>query len=161
MLKRFEIIQNEDMTVKLHCVEKFDVVVTGDLEVKDILAMLRECFSLDALDNEHVYIVSMNYCGEVIGVLLVSIGDYKGCNIYNRSIGIFLLLSGAKKFLMIHNHPDGQIYASTDDIVNAIAIENLGNFLGLNFLGSYIIGRDGWCKVADGNEDYNKWEDYI
>lgn len=160
MIKRFEIVQDEDSRVSLQCVESFDISTGDDLSVYDILYIVKECFSLDILNNEHVYIVSTDYRGKIIGVFLVSIGDYKGCNVYNRSIGIFLLLIGTKKFLMVHNHPDNQVYASVDDITNSIELDGLGKLLGLQFVGSYIIGRDGWCKVNNGNEEIEEWEDY-
>lgn len=160
MIKRFEIIQDKDSIVQLKCVEIIDISTGDNLRIDDILYIIKECFFLDILNNEHVYVVSTNYCGKIIGTLLVSIGDYKECNVYNRSIAIFLLLSGAKKFALIHNHPDNQVYSSADDVASSMVIDNLGKLLGIDFMGSYIVGKDGWCKVFDENEKITKWEEY-
>ena len=157
MLKRFEIIQNDDSNVELTCVEEFKIELSNGMEENDILCTMRECFYLDILENEHVYVVSLNYYNKVIGVMLVSVGDYKGSNIYRRTIGMFLLLNGAKKFMLIHNHPDNEIYSSEDDKSCIGIMVLLSETIGVEFMGSYIAGKDGWCKV--GEDEITEWWD--
>ncbi len=157
-LKRYEIINNPERTVELLAVERFDIHYEDEVDVDEILNDMKECFSLDMLDNEHIYVVSANYYGVPTGIILVSVGDHKQSMVYTRTIGIFLLLIGAKKFLMLHNHPDNEISSSNNDLISAADVQNLANIIGIDFLGSYVVGRDGWCKV--GEDELCEWRDY-
>ena len=159
MIFRFEIMQNEFGNPVLEKVEQFEVNTDNGCNLPTIMYIMNECYSLDRLNNEHVYIVSLDYYGRIIGVYLVSIGTYKQCCIDNRSIACFLALSGAKKFIMIHNHPDDKLEVSYDDLNSSNEIEKLALILGVEFDGSYIVGKSGWLK-ADKKTDIVKWEEY-
>ena len=159
MINQFEIMQNEYGNPVLRKTRSFDVNVDNGCNLSAIMYILNECYDLDSLDNEYVYIVALNYYERIIGVYLVSIGTYKQCYIDTRSIACFLALSGAKKFIMIHNHPDDYLKASEDDFKSANKIEQIGMLLGMEFVGSFIICKSGWLKV-DKKIDIVKWEEY-
>ena len=126
----------------------------GDL-IENLL-FLRDFTKMDIRDVETAYVMALDYLYRPLGILQLSIGDYKSCMIYSRATATFLLLSGARRFIVIHNHPSGQLKASDADVANKLMIESMANLLEIEFEGSFIITRDGWKKV--GTEAYDYWD---
>ena len=104
-------------------------------------------YYLDKCDSEHVYLVAFGYNKDVIGLYCVAIGDYEKCDVYNRTINIFLSTIGATEFMLFHNHPDGSLQASDEDRSCSTQLELLGNLIGIKFNGSYVISSRGWKEV--------------
>jgi DNA repair protein RadC len=46
-----------------------------------------------------------------------------------RELAIFLLLSGANKFIVAHNHPNGSKNVSVNDINITRKIQEMANFI--------------------------------
>jgi DNA repair protein RadC len=63
-------------------------------------------------------------------------------------------LLGARSFIVAHNHPDGACEMSTADLGNERLFEALADLLGIEFDGSFILTRGGWCKIPENEIHY-------
>lgn len=66
-----------------------------------------------------------------------------------RELAIFLLLSGANKFIVAHNHPNGSKDVSVNDINITRKIQEMANFIEVDFLQHFTIGNDGYDICID------------
>ena len=103
---------------------------------------------LNNLENEHLYAMGVNAKGEIVGIINIAVGNYHTVEVYKRNIILFLALTGAKAFADYHNHPNNSVRPSEDDIVSEAQMDNIARLLEINYLGSYILGRDKYIKVG-------------
>ena len=92
------------------------------------------------------------------GVFELSHGSADTSIIKMRELAIFLLLSGANKFIVVHNHPNGSKDVSVNDINITRKIQEMANFIEVDFLQHFTIGNDGYDTCIDNEEND---EDYI
>lgn len=85
---------------------------------------------------------------KVEGVFLINkgTGNTSMCNI--AGIMTRLLLLGAPRFIMIHNHPSGNCTPSSQDDNMTVTVSKTAELLGLNFLDHIIIG-DSYYSYAN------------
>lgn len=57
-----------------------------------------------------------------------------------------MLLSGLYSFVLIHNHPDGQLFPIDNDI-NNYYISGIAKMLDYECVDSLIITKDGWYSI--------------
>lgn len=146
---KLELVKTSEFYVSKN--EKNKTAIIGDI----MNALNREKY-ISQLDNENAYVVAFDNKGISIGLYNVCIGNQKYCTFYVKNVITFLLLIGARQFIIIHNHPDNMGYASDEDYSLKEDIFNISNLFDIYFLGSYIAFRDGWVEI--GEENYYKWE---
>lgn len=118
-----------------------------EINIKDTIAFTKfvtEDLELNKYDNEHVYLITTDYYDNIIGTFLISIGDFKGCEIYPRNIATAILLSGGRKFLIMHNHPDGVLEFSESDVTIVSIMKGISILLKTEFINSYIFTSKGF-----------------
>lgn len=69
-----------------------------------IVDFLNKTFEMKYLEEEYVYVISFNCQMIPQGVFELSHGSADTSIIKMRELAIFLLLSGANKFIVAHNH---------------------------------------------------------
>ena len=149
----YDIIKNPKTGLpELRQTLELEVVIGSDhcYDEDDCMTLMQLNFALDILDNEHLYIVGFDHYDRLCGVYCVSSGDFKSVQHYNRNIALFLLLVGARKFRMFHNHPDNALSGSSGDYQVMGFMISLGNVIGIEFIDSYVLCPDGWIKLAGG-----------
>ena len=154
MIKEYIITQKDDNRPELTEKYCFDYE-QNEYNGIEIIYLLDEIYHLSTLESESVYLVSMDYYKYPLAFYQVSLGDYKSCNMYNRTVALFTLLTGARSFLVVHNHPDCSYRPSNEDVANKYVLETLANFLEIGFVGSFVISRGGWCEV--GKDKLEEW----
>lgn len=154
MIKEYDITLTEDGRPELTEKYSFDYE-SCEFVGPEILYLLNELYHLSSLDSEAAYLVSMDFYRHPLAIYQVSLGDYKTCNMYNRTIALFILLSGARSFLVVHNHPDIEYMPSSEDLANKYILQDLANFFDIEFDGSFVISRGGWCEV--GKDKLEEW----
>lgn len=65
---------------------------------------------------EKMYVIAMDIDMYLIGIFELSKGNHVECNVYMKELFMFLLLSGASNFMLVHNHPNGYDGFSKKDI---------------------------------------------
>lgn len=148
MLKEYKIVFDENEFPTLIDVRSFNYN-KEDFDENEILYFMNDKYKLSAMESEVAYLISMDLYNRPKAIYQISMGDYKSCSLYNRTIAMFLLLTASRNFIVIHNHPDGMCYSSKDDIAVKYSLDALSSLLDLNFNGSYIITKNGWCMVTE------------
>jgi DNA repair protein RadC len=94
------------------------------------------------LDHEEFYVIALSNSNEVIEVIKISEGG-KTATVVDASI-LFkrLLISGAKGFILSHNHPSGQLRPSQEDLNLTKKIKEGATLLDMKLLDHVIIGHN-------------------
>ena len=129
------------------------------LATENIINFFNESYFMNQLDEEYVYIISLNCQMKLLGVFQLSHGNWFQTDIKMRELGIFLLLTGAERFIIIHNHPNGSCQPSEGDFKITNKMNEFSDLIDIQLLQHYVIGKDDWDGIIyDEDEDYEETE---
>lgn len=114
-----------------------------------IVKMLNNCYGLNRLAEEHLYMIALSATNKPLGVFEVSHGKVDGTYSNPREIFIRLLLSGACNFILSHNHPSGDSSPSNDDIINTTNMKKCADMMGINFIDHIIIAGETYNSLYE------------
>lgn len=152
-VKRFVVFRDDETN---HPMLKEKEILHWDSDFstyKRMVDFLNKNFEMDHLEEEYVYIISFNCQFIPQGVFQLSHGTADNALIGMRELAIFLLLSGANKFIAAHNHPNGIKDISEDDFCVTNKMREMANAIGVKFLQHFTIGNDGYDTCIDNGED--------
>ena len=95
--------------------------------------------------KEIVKILILNTKNVLQKIVDISTGDISSSSISIRQLFEEVIKTGMNKFILVHNHPSGDITPSTQDNEVTREIQKLSQMMGLQFLDHIIIG-DGKFK---------------
>ncbi len=142
MINIYDIGRDDDMHPTLIKTGSYNVgrkTINGNYP---LALFARDYMKMDKFDNEHLYLIAFDYYRNSLGVFLLGIGDYKSCETYRRNLAECLILSGARRFLIIHNHPDGG-WISDKDMELADSVQEIAELFDIYFMGVYSISNKG------------------
>ena len=157
MIKVYNILNDYKNQPRLNVQRELDVN-EKNISIEESVEILNKYFDMDYLNVEHAYLIGFDNQMNIIGIFLISVGTSNKCFFYKKSIATFLLLSGTERFILYHNHPNGDLNASENDQSSLINIKILANILEIEFIDSVIISRNGWRCIEKG-EGYAYDED--
>ena len=129
------------------------------LATENIINFFNESYFMNQLDEEYVYIISLNCQMKPLGVFQLSHGNWFQTDIKMRELGIFLLLTGAERFIIVHNHPNGSCQPSEGDFKITNKMNEFSDLIDIQLLQHYVIGKDDWDGIIyDEDEDYEETE---
>lgn len=102
---------------------------------------------LSQMDRELVCVVNLQSDMKPINMNIVSMGALSESLVHPREMMKSAILSNAHSFMMIHNHPSGNLVPSKEDIAMTDRMHQVGEFLGIQLVDHIITGR--------GNEYYS------
>lgn len=108
-----------------------------------IVDMFNHIFNASKLAEEYAWVLAMDSKNHCIGVFELSHGTVNMSFVGLREIFIRLCLVGAANFVLIHNHPSGDITPSYEDILVTNKVHAAGLMMNINMLDHIIIG-DGY-----------------
>lgn len=108
----------------------------------DVIRFFQEKLRIHENAEEHVYLLTVTSKLEGIALFEVSHGINNASFCGSREIMIRVLLSGASRFFIVHNHPSGIPIPSQDDYKSANAISESASMLGVPLADFIIIGRN-------------------
>ena len=116
-------------------------------QVKNIIAdkvvkMMCDVFQIHLRAEEYVYLLSLDTKCKVLGIFEVGHGTVNACLLHTREIMIRNVLCGASAFIVAHNHPSGELSASSDDVSTTKKLYEAGELMGIHLLDHIIIGRE-------------------
>lgn len=76
-----------------------------------------------------------------LGIFKISQGTVNSSLCSPREIFLKSLLSNATAITIIHNHPSQDVTPSQEDIIVYEKLKDAGNFIGIHFLDSIIVGN--------------------
>ena len=110
--------------------------------------LLIDNFQMDQLYNEEMYCLAYNDSKELLGCFRISEGSQNECSSDYKKIFTFLLLIGAERFKLYHNHPSNTLNPSIPDVESDMMIMNISDALGIEYSGSYIITSEGFMNIG-------------
>ena len=129
------------------------------LATENIINFFNESYFMNQLDEEYVYIISLNCQMKPLGVFQLSHGNWFQTDIKMRELGIFLLLTGAERFIIAHNHPNGSCQPSEGDFKITNKMNEFSDLIDIQLLQHYVIGKDDWDGIIyDEDEDCEETE---
>lgn len=103
--------------------------------------MICDLFELHTAAEEYVYLLSLDTKCRILGIFEVGHGTVNACLLHTRKIMIRNLLCGAGTFIVVHNHPSGEVSVSKEDISTTKRLFEAGRLIGIELLDHIIIGR--------------------
>lgn len=105
---------------------------------------------------EEFYIIGFDAQGKLLGIYMVSRGSHKDTIIYYKESILFLkLLSNIHSFILIHNHPNGILSFSKDDLQFSAHFMEIAEELKIEYLDSIIIYQNQYVlQSQEIDEDY-------
>lgn len=105
-----------------------------------ISEMLNECFRLAYKTEESMYLCCYTTKLTLIGVFEVSHGVVNASLVGIREVFLKVLLSGASRFVLAHNHPSGDVTPSKEDLEIAKKMSKAAHLMGVQFCDFLILG---------------------
>lgn len=102
--------------------------------------------------EEYVYLVALRSDNSPIGISEISHGSVNASYCGGREIAVRLLLMGATSFIVIHNHPSGNLKFSKEDLATAKKLRELGELLGISLLDFIVVGRRKYVSIKECTE---------
>ena len=157
-IKEYIIVNDNEKHPKL---KEKNVIEWDDefLNYDKIVKFLNSNFNMNILSEEYVYVLSFNCRMEILGVFQLSHGNSMESKIGMRELGIFLLLTGAEKFIVAHNHPNGSSKISGFDFLVTNRMNELARMIDIDLVQHFIIGRKSYDTVIEIFEEDEEDED--
>ena len=146
-MKLYDIVHDEENVPKLLSIGEYTLIDPLYDEYTGAEIMI-EHFHMGEMENEHLFYIVTNRDLEITGAVMSSIGDQESVNIHERTLLIFLVLTGAKGFAVYHNHPSNNMVASQADISSDEFMQTAADMLEVEYYGSFIIGRSLYLRVG-------------
>lgn len=97
---------------------------------------------LSEMDREVLCIINLKSSGVPINCNFASMGTLNYDFVHPREVFKSCILSNAASFLVMHNHPSGNIKPSREDIIITDRLIQAGKLLGIMLLDHIIVGTD-------------------
>lgn len=114
-------------------------IASGNIAVHYLKKEKNERFLLFCLDSQK----------KIIRVESVSVGVVNRVNVDIRRVAELVLCNHSCSVILAHNHPDGDIRPSEEDVNLTHAIINALNILGVSVLDHIIVGQNEYYSFAD------------
>lgn len=122
--------------------QNYETCYTNLSSTNKVVDMMADVFQMHLMAEEYVYLLALNSKCKIIGVFEVSHGTSNMSLINPREIMIRNLLCGASAFIIVHNHPSGELEVSNDDVTATTQLLNAGELLGIPLLDHIVIAKD-------------------
>lgn len=100
-------------------------------------------------DREMLLSVMLATSGHLIGVEVVSIGTLNASHVSPREIFKSAILSNANSVIICHNHPSGQLDASSEDYRLTELIAEAGELLDIKLADHIIVSHRGFKSLKE------------
>ncbi|QNF31407.1 JAB domain-containing protein (plasmid) [Adhaeribacter swui] len=141
---------------KIDLIYKAGSAVNIDLKItcsNDCVAVLRESWDENKIEFiEQFKILLLNRANNVLGVFEVSTGGVTATVVDIKLIFAAAILANASGIILAHNHPSGNLQASTADRMVTRKLIETGDILDIKVLDHIILTRTGYYSFADDGE---------
>ena len=104
----------------------------------------QELFIILMLDNKY----------QILKEKILYQGTQNSVELSIKEIVVELLQTNTKKFILIHNHPNGEIYPSKEDIASTALIAEKCDMLNIKLLDHLIIYKGGYYSFKENNQKF-------
>lgn len=120
---------------------------------KGIADFFRIDLKMNRLAEEYIYALSLDDSLKPKGLFELGHGTTKETDAGIKELGRFLLLSGAERFVVTHNHPGGTTDPSAADILLTYKFEKLAELLDIEFIQHFVVTKNGYNPLKDDDDD--------
>lgn len=107
---------------------------------KAVQRLCNDILSTDQLADEMTYVLAFNNSKRLLGVFEIGHGGANYCLVGIRETFSKLISIGAVAFILVHNHPTGDVAPSKADLELFENMYKTGEFLSVKLLDCIIIG---------------------
>lgn len=93
-------------------------------------------------NQEYFYAIYLNTKNRIIKDKLLFIGTINYSVVHPREVFKEAYLAGASSIILVHNHPTGNIFPSSNDIDTTKKLKEIGDIMGIKVVDHIIIGKD-------------------
>ncbi len=117
---------------------------------QEIAQVVRKLFKKGSIETrEHFFVIYLNNQNNIIGYHLHSSGGLTSTIVDNRIVFAIALKTLSTKIILAHNHPSGNLKASTADIKKTNEISKIGKFHDIEVLDHVIVTKDGYLSMME------------
>ena len=152
-------IMKDETVIKLKKIKSKDfpsLKYKGLINPEVVADFMNAAYDAKNLVGEHLWLICLNTKLVPNAVFEVSRGGMTDAYCSPASIFQRVLLTGASGFIIVHNHPSGNVYPSQYDNDTFNDIHKLSKMMNLDFLDSIIIGDENTYSY---NDEYDGWND--
>lgn len=102
--------------------------------------------------QEHFLCISINGANEVMNVRVVSIGLVNKSHVHPREVFADVISERASAVIVAHNHPQGDLKPSNEDIQITKQLKDAARVLGMSLLDHIIFNTKGYYSFAEHEE---------
>ncbi|MFZ4437077.1 MAG: JAB domain-containing protein [Syntrophales bacterium] len=102
--------------------------------------------------REHFLCVSINGANEVMNIRVVTIGLVNKSQVHPREVFAEVIAERASAVIIAHNHPNGELKPSNEDIAVTKTIKEAASVLGIGLLDHIIFNSTGYYSFVENNE---------
>lgn len=110
---------------------------------KDVVDFFEENYDISRKIEEHMYMLPLNQAGKLVGCFMLSRGTAEQSYVNVRGLFQRALLCNATRFILVHNHPAGNLIPSRVDIDATNRLKDLGNMMEVQILDHIIVAGEG------------------
>ena len=114
---------------------------------RTIAKLMNDVFDADAQTEEHVWVLALDTKNKLKGIFEISHGLVDGALVTPREVFMKLCLIGASSFVLVHNHPSGDIEPSQQDNSVTENMKSVGTLMNIRLLDHIIIGNEPYHEV--------------
>lgn len=100
-------------------------------------------------DNESLWVIGLNEKLKLKDYQCLSKGDYFNCPVPTNQVLKFILNCKAKNFILIHNHPNGILFPSENDLKVTEIFKLIGEFISIPLIDHIIISKNSYRSFLD------------
>ena len=104
---------------------------------------------LQYAEVEYAILICLDTNNNLLCEKLISKGTVRGALVSSREVFRTALLNNAVGIVLLHNHPNGSIEPSNDDIKLTKSIKKAGKMIGIPLLDHIIIGADDYTSFGE------------
>lgn len=116
---------------------------------KDAADYARQFYFDDLMIYESVFILMTNRRNNTCGYAKISQGGISGTVVDIRLILKYAIENLASGIILVHNHPSGNLKASSEDIQIAKKLKEAARLMDIALLDSIILTENSYCSLAD------------
>lgn len=151
-IRVYDLVKSQTI-VKLKCTKHFMWNVSSKIDTSEnAVSLIRDLFNPDEMAEERMWIAAVDTKLRPKAVFELSHGGYDTTPTPSPNIFVRVLLSGCQRFILLHNHPSGDVTPSNLDLDFDTRIKEGCNILGLELLDNIILGEDGFYYTIGGEE---------
>lgn len=115
---------------------------------EDVARIFIDGMRLGGMPEEYVYLIFVSG-SRIKGIAEIGHGSMTHCLVDPKSVFTRVLLSGSPSFILLHNHPNGSLCPSSEDIIITKRFVNTSRLMGVKFLDHIIVAEDTFISLME------------